>query len=71
MTDEQIMKAKEHYKYGVSHDIFKEPVLSYAKTVLWAFEEINRQRAEVENWKRTADYNAQKYAELIKEMEGD
>lgn len=52
MTDNEIIKAKEYFKYGISHDIFSEPVLSYAKTVLWAFEEINRQKAEVERLNR-------------------
>jgi hypothetical protein len=48
MTDEEIKRAKAHFKYGIQCDIFSEPVLSYAKTVLWAFEEINRQKAEIE-----------------------
>ena len=34
-------------------------------------DEISKLENEVENWKRTADYNAQKYAELVREMEGD
>ena len=49
MKDNEITKAKEHFQYGISHDIFKEPVLSYAKTVLWAFEEINCQKAEIKS----------------------
>ena len=48
MTDNDIIKAKEHFTYGITHDIFSEPVTSYAKTALWAFEEINRQKAEIE-----------------------
>ena len=52
ISDNDIMKAKEHYKYGITHDIFKEPVTSYAKTVLWAFNEIERQNAEIERLKR-------------------
>ena len=34
-------------------------------------DEISQLQNEVETWKRTAEYNAKKYAELIKEMEGD
>ena len=48
MTDNEIIKAKAHFEYGIKCDIFKEPVLSYAKTVLEAFDEINRQKAEIE-----------------------
>lgn len=31
-------QAIEHYKYGISHDIFKEPVISYAKLSIEALE---------------------------------
>lgn len=31
-------KAIEHFKYGISHDIFKEPVTSYAKLAVAALE---------------------------------
>ena len=48
MTDNDITKAKEHFTYGITHDIFSEPVTSYAKTALWAFEEVNSQKAEIE-----------------------
>ncbi len=48
MTDDAIKEAKKYYKYGIDCDIFQEPVLSYARTVLWAFEEIDRQKAEIE-----------------------
>ena len=34
-------------------------------------DEISQLQNEVETWKRTADYNSKKYAELVKEMEGD
>lgn len=34
-------------------------------------DEISQLQNEVETWKRTADYNAKKYAELVREMEGD
>jgi hypothetical protein len=38
MTDkeriEEIAKAREHFNYGISHDIFKEPVTSYAKAAI-------------------------------------
>ena len=43
-----IAKAKEHYQYGINCDIFKEPVTSYARTALWAFEEVERLTEEVE-----------------------
>ena len=33
-----IEQAIEHYKYGVSHDIFKEPVTTYAKLSIEALE---------------------------------
>lgn len=46
LTDSEIEKAKAHFEYGIKCDIFQEPVLSYAKTVLEAFDEINRQQAE-------------------------
>jgi chromosome segregation ATPase len=48
MTDNEIINAKRHYKYGITHDIFKEPVVSYAKTVLWAFDEVERQKTEID-----------------------
>lgn len=51
MDNDAITKAKEHFKYGISHDIFKEPVTSYAKTALWAFDEANRLREEIKSIK--------------------
>lgn len=33
-----IEDAIEHFKYGISHDIFKEPVTSYAKLAIEALE---------------------------------
>lgn len=31
-------EAIDHYKYGISHDIFKEPVTSYAKLAVVALD---------------------------------
>ena len=53
MTDSEIIKAKAHFEYGIKCDIFQEPVLSYAKTVLEAFDELSRQKAEIEQHKNT------------------
>ncbi len=50
MTDNEIIRAKAHFEYGIKCDIFQEPVLSYAKTVLEAFDEINRLKAENEHY---------------------
>ncbi len=50
-TDEQIKKAKAHFKYGIDCDIFSEPVLTYAKIALDALDAldiINRQESEIE-----------------------
>lgn len=33
-----IKKAIEHYEYGISHDIFSEPVTTYAKLAVEALE---------------------------------
>ena len=33
-----IKKAIEHYNYGISHDIFREPVTSYAKLAVDSLE---------------------------------
>jgi hypothetical protein len=35
---EELAKAIRHYKYGISHDIFGEPVISYAKLAVNALE---------------------------------
>lgn len=37
-TDKEIIKAKEHFEYGIKSDIFSEPVTSYAKTAVEALE---------------------------------
>lgn len=34
-----IQEAINHFKYGISHDIFKEPVTTYAKMAVKALEE--------------------------------
>ena len=34
-----IDEAINHFKYGISHDIFSEPVISYAKLAIIALEE--------------------------------
>ena len=69
MTDNEIAKAKEHYEYGITHDIFKEPVLSYARTALWAFDEINRQKAEIDILIRKKDALRDEIAEQQAEIE--
>lgn len=56
LTDSEIIKAKAHFEYGIKCDIFQEPVLSYAKTVLEAFDELSRQKAEIENYIKVAEY---------------
>lgn len=56
LTDNEIIKAKAHFEYGIKCDIFQEPVLSYAKTVLEAFDELSRQKAEIENYIKVAEY---------------
>ena len=40
VEDVSIEKAIEHFKYGISHDIFKEPVTSYAKLAVKALEKM-------------------------------
>lgn len=53
-TNEQIKKAKAHFKYGIDCDIFSEPVLTYAKIALDALDAldlINRKEAEIERLK--------------------
>lgn len=55
LTDAEIIKAKAHFEYGIKCDIFHEPVLSYAKTVLEAFDEINRLQADRDNYKQIAE----------------
>lgn len=39
-----IQKAISHYKYGISHDIFSEPVTSYAKLSIEALEKQIQQK---------------------------
>lgn len=36
---EAIQEAINHFKYGISHDIFSEPVTTYAKAAIEALEE--------------------------------
>lgn len=38
IKDVSIEKAIEHFKYGISHDIFSEPVTSYAKMAVEALD---------------------------------
>ena len=35
----EIDKAIEHYRYGISHDIFSEPVTTYARLAIAALHE--------------------------------
>lgn len=69
MTGNEIAKAKEHYEYGITHDIFKEPVLSYARTALWAFDEVNRQKAEIDILIRKKEALRDELAEQQAEIE--
>jgi hypothetical protein len=41
----EIERAVEHYRYGITHDIFSEPVTTYAKLAVEAL----RKQAEREN----------------------
>lgn len=79
MTDAEIAKAKAHFEYGIKADIFAEPVLSYAKTVLEAFDIINSQNAEIERlkellkgWKteayKVADEKDKLYCEAVERV---
>ena len=63
MTDAEIIKAKAHFEYGIKCDIFSEPVLSYAETVLEAFDLINRQKAEIESLQNIKNSNIQNVLE--------
>ena len=38
MALKETIKAKEHFQYGISNDIFSDPVTSYAKTAIKALE---------------------------------
>lgn len=38
MTLEEIIKAKEHFQYGINCDMFSEPVTFYAKTAVESLE---------------------------------
>ena len=38
--------AINHFKYGVSHDIFSEPVTSYAKLAIMALEILKKSNEE-------------------------
>lgn len=69
MTDNEIINAKRHYKYGITHDIFKEPVVSYAKTVLWAFDEVERQKTEIDILIRKKETLRDEVAEQQAEIE--
>ena len=48
-----IKKAIEHYNYGISHDIFREPVTSYAMVAVDALE---KQIAKKERKQLHADF---------------
>ena len=61
MTEKEIIKAKAHYEYGIKCDIFSEPVLSYANTVLEVFDAYNRQQAKIGRLQRR---NSELEAEL-------
>lgn len=39
-----IQDAINHFKYGVSHDIFSEPVTSYAKLAIRALEKLQKEK---------------------------
>jgi hypothetical protein len=38
MQDINVQEAINHFKHGISHDIFKEPVTTYAKLAVEALE---------------------------------
>ena len=40
-----IQEAIRHYKHGITHDIFKEPVTTYAKLAIESMEEVEQYRA--------------------------
>ena len=82
MTDEQIIKALECSLLNdiggcrkidalnlINRQKAEIDILIRKKETLR--DEIAKLENEVETWKRTADYNAKKYAELVREMEGD
>lgn len=43
-----IEQAIAHYKHGITHDIFSEPVTTYAKLAIKALEKQNPQRPDLE-----------------------
>lgn len=46
-------EAIRHYKYGITHDIFSEPVISYAKLSIEALEKQipKKQRIDNDDWR--------------------
>lgn len=43
-----IQQAIQHYKHGITHDIFSEPVISYAKLSIEALEKQIPQKPDLE-----------------------
>lgn len=41
-----IDEAINHFKYGISHDIFSQPVISYAELAIMALEKYKEQLAD-------------------------
>ena len=46
--EQEIRKAIEHFKYGVTHDIFSEPVTTYAMLAVEALEKMAYAEANTE-----------------------
>lgn len=73
-----LREAINHYEYGISHDIFSEPVRGYAKlsVLMLKRELLNEYKKWLKHWKTTANYQAINWYEthiqdLLEELEED
>lgn len=73
-----LREAINHYEYGISHNIFSEPVRGYAKlsALLLKRELLNAYKKALAAWKLTANYQAINWYEehilkLMEELEGN
>lgn len=71
VKEKLIKQAISHFWYGVSHDIFREPVTTYAKLAIEALEKEKESSVTVQKWISVKDRLPEPFVSVLVQMPGE
>ena len=71
VREKLVKQAISHFWYGVSHDIFSEPVTTYAKLAIEALEKEKESGVTVQEWISVDDRLPDPFVPVLVQMPGE